>query len=262
MLQLEGCCRPPWIKCKFHPSQGGKSRGRTWLCWEKDDPNGCSNLPALNKTFLRDKTHLRDKNSPLWTLTRKGKWFPRGKMVPNRGKSRGALLGSENGDFSNQWFKEMQLRRSLMEKHLRWNWYPDNAQGQAGKGLGAAWDSGRYPCPWQRWDWMGFKISSSQNHSGILWFIKASAIHRYWEPRNIPSWKGPLFPIPELQPRALWRLFPPFWMKHQIAEIPIVECQPLPSLSLCRAPHSLFSQKGKLSEWTAGNQGTGENLLE
>ena len=42
-------------------------------------------------------------------------------------------------------------------------------------GLGAAWDKGRCPCPWQGWDWMGFKVPSNPNHSMILWLLLPSA---------------------------------------------------------------------------------------
>lgn len=34
-------------------------------------------------------------------------------------------------------------------------------------GLGTTWGSGRCPCPWQGWEWRGFRAPSIPNYSGI-----------------------------------------------------------------------------------------------
>lgn len=34
-------------------------------------------------------------------------------------------------------------------------------------GLGAPWDSGRCPCPWQVWHWMGSKVLPTQTLVGF-----------------------------------------------------------------------------------------------
>ena len=67
------------------------------------------------------------------------------------------------------------IRKDCPEK--LWMSHPWKCSRPGWMGPWAAWSSGRCPCPWQgNWNKMLFKVSSSPNHSKILWFCDYNSV--------------------------------------------------------------------------------------